>query len=209
MSTSGKSVCILDYGSGNVRSVYNMFRSLIDCVEVSNDPSNIRNASHLVLPGVGSFGAAMKKVQDVLDLSVLEKAVLGRRVPFLGICVGMQILANKGYENGAHKGLGWIGGAVRRLETDALSLPHVGWNDFTYVRDGNPLMEGILPQMDFYYVHSYHFQPDDRENITASCAYGMEFASIVNRDNIYGVQFHPEKSQRAGRKILNNFLKLS
>jgi imidazole glycerol-phosphate synthase subunit HisH len=199
-------VCILNYGSGNVRSVYNMFHTLHEAVKVSNDPGDIRRASHLVLPGVGAFGAAMEKIRATIDLPVLQEAVFEHRVPFLGICVGMQVLAEEGQEHGTHKGLGWISGTVRRLDAGTLCLPHVGWNDFTSVREGDLLLDGIDPATDFYYVHSYYFDVAAPQMVIATCNYGMEFPSVVNRDNIYGVQFHPEKSQHAGIKLLKNFL---
>lgn len=204
-----RNVCILDYGSGNVRSVFNMFQGLHDAVKISNDLDDIRNASHLVLPGVGAFGAAMERIRSTIDCDALREVVFERRIPFLGICVGMQVLADVGHEHGIHEGLGWIPGIVKRIEPGDLYLPHVGWNDFTRVRQDDPLMDGIVLKTDFYYVHSFHFDVTDVQNVVATCSYGTEFTTVVRKDNIYGVQFHPEKSQRAGRKLLNNFLILS
>ncbi|MBD3426535.1 MAG: imidazole glycerol phosphate synthase subunit HisH [Candidatus Omnitrophica bacterium] len=202
-------VCIIDYGSGNVKSVYNLFLSITGSVKVSNQADDINGSTHIVLPGVGAFGSAMQKIKALSSFGVLEENVLSGGKPFLGICVGMQVLAEKGYEHGENEGLGWIPGSVRKLETGGLYLPHVGWNDFTECSKDNPLFKGISPDMDFYYVHSFYFDVVDKASAIAKCEYGMEFTSAVNRDNIYGVQFHPEKSQKAGRKLLQNFMDIS
>lgn len=203
-----KRVCIVDYGSGNIRSVYNIFKSIHHSVKVSSLQNDIENATHLVLPGVGAFGAAMEKITNLSIIEMLVKNVLEKGKLFLGICIGMQILADKGHEHGVHQGLGWINGSVKKLETNGLCLPHIGWNNFKKLY-GVPLMDGITSDMDFYYVHSYHFDVKDKSNLVATCEYGMEFSAAVNKENIYGVQFHPEKSQKAGRRLLQNFLKLS
>lgn len=200
-------VCIIDYGSGNVRSVYNIFKAIHGHVKVSNEAHDVEEATHLVLPGVGAFGAAVSKVRALPVFDVLCKNVLEKKKPFLGICVGMQMLADKGHEHGDHEGLGWIGGEVKRLEVD-LHLPHVGWNNFKSFRP-HPLLESLTTDLDFYFVHSYHFQAAQERDVLATCEYGMEFTSMVQRDNILGVQFHPEKSQKAGKRLLENFIKLS
>jgi glutamine amidotransferase len=203
-----KQVCIIDYGSGNVRSVYNIFMKLHDNVKVSNKAEDIEQATHLILPGVGAFGAAMQKIKALPTFDCLQSTVVKEGKWFLGICLGMQILADCGEEHGDYQGLGWIPGAVRRLQTCDLHLPHVGWNNFTRCAD-NSLLNGIAPETDFYYVHSFYFETKDKEHDIADCEYGQEFCCAVNKDNIYGVQFHPEKSQKAGMKLLKNFLNLS
>jgi glutamine amidotransferase len=200
-------VCIVDYGSGNVGSVYNLISAITPDVRVSNSPDDIRQASHLVLPGVGAFGASMAKIRATLPLDVLEKQVRELRVPFLGICVGFQVLADTGHEFGNHDGLGWLGGRVERLPSGDLPLPHVGWNNIERVRD-SVLLDGIRTDEDFYFVHSYVVRPVDQEDALATTTYGDSFVSVAGRDNIYGVQFHPEKSQRAGRRLLENFLSI-
>jgi len=200
-------VCILDYGSGNVRSVFNLLSSIVPGVQVSNHPTLIESATHLVLPGVGAFGASMAKIKDRIPIDVVEREVRHGK-PFLGICVGMQVLAEKGYEFGEHEGLGWIPGIVDRLDSSPHPLPHIGWNSADFARRGT-LLESFEAHQDFYFVHSYVFRPRDPETMTASTEYGETFCSILERDNVLGVQFHPEKSQKAGRLLIQNFLKRS
>ena len=200
-------VCILDYGSGNVQSVCNMFLSLLKEVVVSNKPEDIVSASHLVLPGVGAFGAAMEKIKANIPLKVLEREVLEQKKPFLGICVGLQVLADKGFEFGEHLGLGWVKGTVDRIESGDLPLPHVGWNNIKKLKD-SPLLSKFDDNQDFYFVHSYKFSEVDWDNAVASTEYGQQFTSVVAKGNIFGVQFHPEKSQKAGKILLNNFLEI-
>lgn len=198
-------VCIVDYGSGNVGSVFNLISTIRTDVRISNDPEDICQASHLVLSGVGSFGASMAKIRARLPLDVLESQVRERRVPFLGICVGFQVLADTGCEFGDHAGLGWLGGRVERLPSGDLPLPHVGWNNIERVRE-SALLDGIRPDEDFYFVHSFVVRPAHAEDVLATTTYGDSFVSVAARDNIYGVQFHPEKSQGAGRRLIENFL---
>ncbi len=201
-------VCILDYGSGNVKSVYNLFSSIADDVSVSNDASTVDDASHIVLPGVGAFGASMRKINERLPMETLEAAVLKGGKPFLGICVGMQVLADMGTEFGDHAGLGWIGGTVRKLDSQGLPLPHIGWNNVEREREC-PLFDGLGDDPDFYYVHSFTFDAADPETVMATTDFGSRFTAMVRKDNVFGVQFHPEKSQRAGIRLAQNFLALS
>lgn len=201
-------VCILDYGSGNVRSVFNMVKTLVDDVSVSNDPLTIREATHILLPGVGAFAAAMEKIRRSIDLPALQTEVLEKHKPFLGICVGLQVLASTGYEFGEHPGLGWVPGVVAKLEPGGLPLPHIGWNNIT-ARRPSPLLARFDAQPDFYFVHSYAFRPVDESHCVATTQYGTEFVSAVSVGNIHGVQFHPEKSQKAGIQLIRNFFALS
>lgn len=202
-----KKVCILDYEAGNVRSVLNLVRSLNHDVTVSNSEKEIEAATHLILPGVGAFGAVMQKIRSNLCIPHLEEVVFADRKPFLGICVGMQVLASCGYEFGQYEGLNWIPGDVTQLEPSGNPLPHVGWNSLE-----RQFPSGLTKEMnnceDFYFVHSFAFRPENSAHVVATTVYGEEFVSIINRDNIYGVQFHPEKSQSAGRKLLENFLSI-
>lgn len=207
MISKDVNVCIIDYGSGNISSVYNIFKSFHDSVKVSSDAQDLNRATHLVLPGVGAFKAAVDKIRNIPTFDLLKDIVLNRKKMFLGICVGMQVLANEGHEHYFCKGLGWIPGSVRKIDAHGLSLPHVGWNNIRVVKEDAFLKE-IENSIDFYYVHSYHFKPDNKDEVIASSVYGEEFAAIVKKDNIYGVQFHPEKSQKAGVKLLKNFLRL-
>ncbi|KKS66080.1 MAG: Imidazole glycerol phosphate synthase subunit HisH [Parcubacteria group bacterium GW2011_GWC1_43_12] len=201
----GDKLCILDYGSGNVGSVFNMFSTIMDRVVVSNRPPDLISSTHIILPGVGAFGSAMEKIKKTIPLDVLEEEVLRKGKPFLGICVGMQVLADKGFEFGECKGLGWISGTVEKMESGDFSLPHVGWNNIEVSRQ-TKLFEGLSDNQDFYFVHSYVFKEKNSNDAAAKTDYGEKFTSVVARDNIFGVQFHPEKSQKAGRIILKNFL---
>jgi len=207
MKATAPSVCILDYGSGNVASVRNLIEALRVDVTVSNAPGAIRDASHLVLPGVGAFGAAMRKIGERLPLAEVEHEVLERGTPFLGICVGMQVLATKGLEFGVQPGLGWIPGTVRPLDAPGLRLPHVGWNDVSWRAPGE-LGAGLANACDFYFLHTYAMQPDDPLTIAATASYGEDFGAVVRHKNVVGVQFHPEKSQQAGMRLMRNFLAL-
>jgi glutamine amidotransferase len=204
---AGTKVCVLDYGSGNVRSVFNLFSTLGDSI-VSNDPAVMAEATHIVLPGVGAFGAAMRRIRDRIPMEPLREQVFGAKKPFLGVCVGMQVLADKGHEFGHFEGLGWIPGTVDRLDTAGLPLPHIGWNDVN-IRDPHPLLDGLGEAPDFYYVHSYVFRPSDPDTVLATTDFGTRFTAAIRRDNIMGVQFHPEKSQRAGIRLARNFLAMS
>ena len=175
---------------------------------VSNDVDVINQASHIVLPGVGSFGAAMRKINATLPMEELKKALFIDKKPFLGICVGMQVMAEKGFEFGDHAGLGWIPGSVELLATDDhVLLPHMGWNNVS-VTSPCPLMDGLGHDPDFYFVHSYAMRPSSSLSVVATTEYGEKFCSVVQSENLFGVQFHPEKSQKAGRKLVENFLNI-
>lgn len=203
---AGARVCVLDYGSGNVRSVANLLGYLRVEHVVSNSESAIGDATHLLLPGVGAFGAAMHMIRERIPLATLETAVLEGRKPFLGICVGMQVLADRGEEFGTHRGLGWITGSVRRFHEHGLPIPQVGWNEVRV--SSSAALLGEHQALDFYFVHSFVFEAADAASVVGTTDYGETFASIVRRDNIVGVQFHPEKSQKAGMLLLGNFLSL-
>lgn len=200
-------ICILNYGSGNVRSVYNVLKFLGYNATISNNKADIQNASHLILPGVGAFNSSMKKILDTIPMDILEDQVIKNGKPFLGICVGMQVLADSGDEGGESQGLGWVSGVVNKIETDQAPLPHIGWNNIKVTQD-TELFNGLKKVNDFYFVHSYAFCKIKEENILAKVDYESSIAAAINKDNIYGVQFHPEKSQRAGQLILKNFLNI-
>jgi glutamine amidotransferase len=202
---------IIDYGSGNLRSVAKALEWVADgacAVKVSSSPADILTATHVVLPGVGAFGDCKAGLDNVPGLKeALEEAVRQQGKPFLGICVGMQLLADKGFEHGEHAGLGWIGGNVVPLaSTDAsLKIPHMGWNDLTIMQP-HPVLEGISTGEHAYFVHSYHYQVQEKGAVLATVDYGQPIAAVIGKDNIIATQFHPEKSQEMGLKLLKNFL---
>ena len=200
-------ICILDYGSGNVGSISNLLKYLKYDSVISNNIEEIKNASHVILPGVGSFGSSMSKINEKIPINILKHEIVQKGKPFLGICVGMQVLTESGFENGNYKGLGWIKGTVRKLEAKNLPLPHIGWNSIR-VSVNNLLTKNLEDIDDFYFVHSYHCEIDNKY-IISNTTYGQTFCSMLNYNNIYGVQFHPEKSQKAGLKIIKNFINIT
>ncbi len=194
---------IVDYGVGNLRNVYMAFRRLGVEAEVTGDAAAIRRASAIVLPGVGAFGDSIASIRALGLESILVDAVQDG-VPFLGICVGLQLLFEVSEEMGEHRGLGILEGRVRRFPP-GLPVPHMGWNQIRQVQTV-PLWRGIPNQSHAYFVHSYYVDPRDRNVVVGTTDYGADFASAVARGNLYGIQFHPEKSQDVGRAILRNFL---
>jgi glutamine amidotransferase len=207
-------VALIDYGSGNLRSAEKaLMRAAAERgtgheIIVTSDPAVAGSAERIVLPGVGAFADCMRGLKALPGMvESLRLAVLNRGVPFLGICVGMQLLASVGREFGDHTGLGWIQGEVVRMTPSdpSLKIPHMGWNELALVRP-HPLFEGLEANAHAYFVHSYVIRPADPAHILATTDYGGPFAAAVGRDNIVGTQFHPEKSQNAGLKILGNFL---
>ena len=200
------SVLIVDYGMGNLGSVRRSFEECGAAVRVSADPKSIAEAERIVIPGVGAFSEAMQRIHHMGWYSKLRQAALEDRVPVLGICLGMQLLAGSGEEGGATEGLGLISGRVCRLDNiGGERLPHVGWNE-VYPRNERALFKGVSAGTDFYFVHSYHFVPDIPDDLAATTPYCGDFASAVSAVNVFGVQFHPEKSSRAGFQVIRNFL---
>ena len=197
---------IIDYGSGNLRSVAKAFEHVSSgSVKVTSNANDLASATHIVLPGVGAFGDCITGLSTIPGMiDALSAEVLEKKKPFLGICVGMQMLAEFGHEYGKHKGLGWIKGEVKRIETaQELPIPHMGWNELEFKRPLK-LTEGM--GKDVYFVHSYCFNAANQTDVIATTNYGTEITAIIARDNIMGVQFHPEKSQNAGLVLLRNFL---
>jgi imidazole glycerol-phosphate synthase subunit HisH len=199
-------VCILDYGGGNVGSVGNLLKYLGVSFTISSQKTVIEGSTHLILPGVGAFGSVMEKIKNNLPLDFIEKEVILHGKPFLGICVGMQVLANYGLEFNKNDGLGWIDGFVDLIDSGNSPLPHIGWNNVVKVNNSK-LLKGLDEINDFYFVNSYCFKPARKEHLIAETTYHEKFASIVGINNIMGVQFHPEKSQSAGQMLIKNFLK--
>jgi glutamine amidotransferase len=200
-------VAVIDYGMGNLHSVSKALEFVGADVMVTQRPSDIKEADRIVLPGVGSFAQGMRQLEERGFVKVLNDEVIGRGKPFLGICLGMQLAAESGEEHGKTRGLGWVKGSVIRLDTiDArVKVPHMGWNDITLTRQ-SPLFKNIRGALTFYFVHSYHLVSTMQETISAVCEHGLTFAAAIEQNNIHLVQFHPEKSQANGLKVLENFL---
>lgn len=206
-------LCIVDCGSGNLRSVENATAraareaGLALRVSVSSDPHEVASADRVILPGVGAFGAYMRGLTAIPGLlAALEQSALIERKPFLGVCVGMQALATRGREFGETDGLGWIAGEVRRLDDrPGRLIPHMGWNEVETAAT-HPVLDSVGGR-DAYFLHSFHFVPENVSAVAAFCSYGERLVAAVARDNILGVQFHPEKSQEAGLSLLCAFLR--
>jgi imidazole glycerol-phosphate synthase subunit HisH len=195
-------IAILDYGMGNLRSVEKALEHVGAVATITNEPAAVRDADGIILPGVGAFPKAMERVRELsLDELIAERLTAG--VPILGICLGLQLLFDSSTELGGAAGLGLLPGEVAELEADGLKVPHIGWSPVRWERDSK-LIEGIESETPFYFVHSFTPQPETSD-LLGSAAYGARFACAAERDNVYGVQFHPEKSSSAGLRLLSNF----
>ncbi len=212
------SVVIIDYGSGNLHSAAKAFeRAVADnglalTVKVSADPQEVRSADRIVLPGVGAFSDCLKGLKAVNGMcEALQESVRDKGRPFLGICVGMQLMADRGLEHGETDGLGWIAGEVRAItpSDSGLKIPHMGWNTLN-VRNDHPLLQDIRTGehgLHAYFVHSYHFVTQDPDHVISETNYGGAVTAIVAKGNLVGTQFHPEKSQKLGLQLISNFLR--
>ena len=209
-------IVVIDYGSGNLRSVA---KALERAAAASGDPNDVivtgdadlvRRADRIVLPGVGAFGDCLAGLNGLTGMrEALTEMVLKGGRPFLGICVGMQLLAERGLEHGDHEGFGWIKGDVTPLEVvdKSFKIPHMGWNELVIVTEQHPVLAGIVTGAHAYFVHSFAFRCGSNKAMMASVEYGGQLAAMVGRDNIVGTQFHPEKSQETGSQLLRNFLR--
>ena len=200
-------IAIIDYGMGNIHSVRKALELYGAKIKVTNDPEEIASCKKIVLPGVGAFGDAIAEL-DKQGLSALIKNEVKNKKPFLGICLGMQLLFEKSEEAPKCKGLGIIKGEVKKFSGKDLKVPHMGWNELKRKAQGCPLLEDIPDSSFVYFCHSYYPQPKDENVVAAVTGYGIDFASVVWQDNVYGAQFHPEKSQSVGLKIMESFVKL-
>jgi glutamine amidotransferase len=197
-------IAIIDYGMGNLRSVSKAFEAVGHKAVVTRDVAAIKNASHVVLPGVGAFGDCMANLER-FDLVESIRSTIQSGKPFLGICLGLQLLFTESEEFGMHKGLGILPGRVRRFEVDpSLKVPHMGWNQVN-VQRACPLFEGIADGSNWYFVHSYFVDPSDRTITATTTTYGVPFVSSIWKDNLVACQFHPEKSQTVGLQLIKNF----
>lgn len=198
-------LALIDYGAGNLRSVANALKAAgAESIEVTADAQAIAKADRIVLPGVGAFAHCMNALSALPGMvDTLNDAVLKRATPFLGICVGMQLMADAGEEHGTHQGLGWIGGTVKLMDAPSpdIRIPHMGWNDVILAAPHTLLERG-----EAYYLHSYHFDAANPQEVLATSHHGRDIVAAVGRDNMVGVQFHPEKSQAFGLALLNRFL---
>lgn len=208
-------IAVIDYGSGNLRSASKLIEraasdaGLAAAVTVTARPDDVAAADRIVLPGVGAFATCRKGLDALSGMrAALEESVLERGRPFLGICVGMQLLASRGLEHGEHAGLDWIAGDVVALTPDdpALKVPHMGWNDLHDIKP-HPVLADLGEGAHAYFVHSYYFRPASGASVQATVDYGVEFPAVIGRDNIVGTQFHPEKSQATGLQLVKNFLR--
>ena len=207
-----KTITIVDYGSGNLLSAQQSFIKAagsigIDAeIQISNKPENLKRSSHVVLPGQGAFKTCMDGIKKIPGMEdQLNEFVKVKQRPFFGICVGMQLLAKNSQENGDHQGLGWIEGTIKKLPSNDIKLPHMGWNNIKIVNKNAQIKP---EENDYYFVHSYYFDCTNSEDIVAKTKYGINFPSIVNKENVYGCQFHPEKSSDQGLNILKDFINL-
>lgn len=200
-------ITIINYGSGNISAIANIYERLKIPFEIANHPDEVKGAEKIILPGVGAFDETISMLDQSGFRSILDYEVLTNHIPVLGICVGMQILGKKS-EEGNLPGLGWINGEVKKIDKTLLTskpkIPHLGWNSIK-VAKMNKLFQEVDEDQGFYFMHSYYFECADKEDVLSTTDYGKPFASSVNHKNIYGVQFHPEKSHHNGVNLLKNF----
>ena len=207
-----KKITIVNYGSGNLLSAKQSFSKAVNStnikaeIHISKDPKDLMDSTHVVLPGQGAFKTCMEGLKKISGMQDgLNEFVKIKKRPFFGICVGMQLLADSSEENGIHEGLGWINGVIKKLPNTNIKMPHMGWNQVKVINQNSMIKP---KENDYYFVHSYYFDCVNRQDIVAETKYGINFASIVNKENVYGCQFHPEKSSTQGLKIIKDFVSL-
>ncbi len=206
-------VTIVDYNSGNISSVINSFKEVAKDkvnIEITSNLNKIKTTDKVVLPGQGSFKSCVDALNNINGLvDALNDFVMSKKKPLLGICVGLQMLANVGYEETETKGLGWVSGKVTKIDNQngKYKLPHIGWNQINIIKDSK-IFKGVENNSHMYFVHSYEFIPEDKNVISATTDYSSNIVCAVEKENIFGTQFHPEKSDKIGLKIIDNFIKL-
>jgi len=205
-------ITIIDYGMGNLRSVQKAFEAVGTTAQVTQDPKAVGKASKLILPGVGAFADARQNLEKLRLMEPIVSAIEGG-IPFLGLCLGLQLLFTESEEGGRHPGFNVIPGNVRRFPNGTLKVPHIGWNQIEHPASSIqhrecPLLKGIPNRSYFYFVHSYYVDPLDKGVVAAETSYGLTFTSMIWKDNIFATQFHPEKSQKSGLRLLKNFVEL-
>lgn len=202
-------ICIVDYGVGNIQAFLNLFKRIGVDARRACTPGELLSSERLVLPGVGHFDHAMQRLNDSGLRPKLDELVIGAKVPVLGICVGMQMLAY-GSEEGSTPGLGWVPGHVRAFANQPkcaqLSMPHMGWNELEPRSSSKLFLRGFEDSTQFYFLHSYYYDAEDKNDVAATAHYGINFDAVVSRGNIHGVQCHPEKSHHWGEQLLKNFV---
>ena len=203
-------ITIINYGSGNIKAIANIYEKLNVAYSIASTPEQVIGAKKIFLPGVGAFDETISKLDSMGFRKVLDREVIENKVPIMGICVGMQILADSS-EEGTCKGLGYIKGKVKKIDVndviDKPKLPHLGWNSIEIIKK-NELFNEIDPIFGFYFLHTYYFECEDQNDLLANTNYGATFASAVQKENVFGIQFHPEKSHHNGTKLLHNFANL-
>lgn len=200
-------ITLINYGSGNIHAIANIYKRLNIEYTITHDPSVLRNAEKLILPGVGDFDETMMLLGNLGIKDVLDELVMAKKVPILGVCVGMQILGESSEEGNA-AGFGWVKGKVKKIDASILKskphLPHMGWNTIT-PQYNTPIFDNVELDNGFYFLHSFYFDCENQADILATTNYGLEFASAINHENVYGFQFHPEKSHQNGVELFKNF----
>ena len=207
-----KKITIVNYGSGNLLSAKQSFIKVLNStnikaeIQISENPKDLLDSTHVVLPGQGAFKTCMEGIKKISGMQdSLNEFVKVKKRPFFGICVGMQLFADTSEENGNHQGLGWVKGTIKKLPSTNIKMPHMGWNQVNVVNQNSIIKP---EENDYYFVHSYYFDCLNKQDIVAETKYGINFASIINKENVYGCQFHPEKSSAQGLKIIKDFLSL-
>lgn len=203
-------ITLINYGSGNIHAIANIYKRINIPYVITSDPKELLSAQKLILPGVGDFDETMMLLNNLGIKGILDELVLEKKIPILGVCVGMQILGNKS-EEGSLEGFGWIKGQIKKIDESKLirkpHLPHMGWNTIKVKRESS-LFDNVIPDNGFYFLHSYYFDCDNASDVLATVTYGEEFASAINHENVYGFQFHPEKSHQNGIELFRNFANL-